>query len=238
MTTSSIPGCYRPLARHMELAEVGMSTIQRWIQFHSQPPSTSIQSSGAHCYAMTQVASILVHVLRPYVNLDEVRLKRAVEDHDMGEGLLQRDVLYHDKTDEKDAAEYASWLEHIQPFEVYGAELIQQMKEDFLLQFCLTHEHSSAFDDEARQIMQYLKEKYPNEAVAFRVLEYMEYVLYRIRQYCDRNYEAILIEVIDTQLNKVESWGAQLPGFLENLWTPELSAWCRAERAKLNGHSA
>ncbi len=235
MIQSSIPGCYEPLAALMELAEVKMSAVQRWSKFRQMPPGTSDQSSGAHCFSLALVVPILQHHLPHGTSFDQARMLRAVLVHDLGEGLLDRDVLYHDKTDAKDADEYRAWCQLIGGFDPV---LQRQFKEDFLLQFCLTHYDSQSFDDDARLIMTELGAGYPNEAVAFRILEHLEYLVYGIRQYQDRDHRTIFIEVVDAQLHVLERWAERLPGFLENFWTPELSAWCRAERDKLNGQPA
>lgn len=234
--TLVIPGFFDPLAQDMEVVEVKMS-LPRWDSWRKQLPQISDQSVGGHSLAMARIVSIMAHRLRPYVNLDELRLKRAYEAHDMGEALLQRDVRFVSKRDLHDVEEYQAWLQHIECFRPFGDELVRQMQEDFLLQFCLTHSNKPGFDDQARETMRHLRENFFHEAVAFRVLEFMEYLFFPTRQYRDRDgCEAIFIDVVDRQLPALEHWGAQLPGFIEHFWTRELSDWYRAERAKLNGH--
>lgn len=232
VSVPAIPDCFKQFGALMHLAEVDMASVHRWGPFRNLPPGVTDQSSGLHSFSLALVTSSVVHDLRPHVRLDEAQLLRAILVHDLSEGILGRDVDRRRKTVVDDVAEYRAFCNFAVGF-ANGS--MRRVREDFLLQFCLTHEAAAEFDADEHEIMAWLRTHCHHEAVAFRVLEEFEYQLYAMRQYTDRGNTAVIEAVIRNNLDNFETWAQRLPGFVETYGVAEYCAWCRAEYARLKG---
>ncbi len=150
--------------------------------------------------------------------LDKALLYTTLGLHDLGEGALKSDVLFQDKTIERDVQEYLAFCEGYRDMH---SDTLQGFKRAFLLQFALGD--TTAYPADAQQIMAILKVTHRYEALLFMGLEHWDYLLYALEQYQapDRHLLIPLIRVIVLSTPYLDQVANELPGFREKIWTDE-----------------
>jgi hypothetical protein len=64
------------------------------------------------------------------------------------------------------------------------------------------------------------------EALVFNALEKWDYVLYALEQYEHLANAFILAEVLGRQMAELDESARLIPGFAQEIWTPEIRTWC------------
>lgn len=206
--------------------------VVRWKKYRNVDPGVERQDSLMHSYSITLLGSMFVEMLRPYVDLDEALLVNALLIHDHGEGELQKDTHYIDKTSQGDVEEYHAFFER---FKNLPPELLAKYQEAFLLQFALKEDERFPLD--ARVVMRELAVTRRNEALAFDAVERWDYVLYAIEQFEARGNKEILTQVLRHQVPHLRRLADELPGFRETVWVQAIDrdaeAFLRDREGKL-----
>lgn len=163
-------------------------------------------------------------LLRPYVKLDSSLLLTALLIHDFGEIVRSpkgEDTLWHNKTCEFDREEYEAFSEN---FQDCHPEILHEYQKAFLLQY--SEKDTSCFSEQAQAMIGDLRRNNPNEIIAFRALEYWEYILYALANYEEAQSPLLLLKVLTDHLEALDDIAGRLPGFKEEIWTPEVREWC------------
>ncbi len=158
------------------------SKITRWKTSLEKPGGENLrrQTCTEHVLSVELAARIITDT---YVSITGKEVDRALildafHFHDYGEPLKGRDLSALTKKDTDDLDEYLAFMDFI----VNQREpLFSNYQRAFLLQFCL--ENPECFPPEAREIMTDLRKNKHLEAVMFKFIEKMDYVLYAIEQY-------------------------------------------------------
>ncbi len=169
--------------------------IIRWSSSIEQPGGEILrrQTCTKHVLSVEFTARFVIDV---YTNLTKVMIDReflldAFHFHDYGEPLKGRDVVATIKKDTDDRDEYLAFMDFIKDL---PEPILLNYQRAFLLQFCL--DDPDCFPDEAREIMAELKKEKYQEAILFKFIENLDYLLYAIEQYQEQGYTPILISVL------------------------------------------
>ncbi len=158
-----------------------------------------------------------------FVTLDEALLERAALIHDHGEGELQMDVPYAEKKDEDDVREYEAFRRR---YGTLDRRSFDRFHRAFLLQFVNKPDAAAKLPDDARDVTVELAETRAVEALVFNALEKWDYVLYALEQYEHLENAFILAEVLGRQMAELDESARLIPGFAQEIWTPEIRTWC------------
>ncbi|MEX2515275.1 MAG: hypothetical protein WD335_04070 [Candidatus Paceibacterota bacterium] len=207
--------------------------VGRWEKYR-KAGNTRSQSVSQH--VTSAIASTLL-VLKPLLwqrqlEFDGELLSDAVAVHDIGEIYhldedSENDVLYENKSNDKDLKEYHKFLSIYDRF--IEDEKIEREKERVGPQFGYIHEvyllqyarsNPSNFPDEARKIMEKLWKEKPVTVLLFELVERLGYVQYAYEQYKHHNNVCIFVQVVNSQgphLDKLFRWLSTLDGFWQSL---------------------
>jgi 5'-deoxynucleotidase YfbR-like HD superfamily hydrolase len=179
-----------------------------------------------HSYSITILARIITEKLSYYLNLDKDLINTAFLVHDHGEGELKRDICSGDKNKKGNDDDLREYFAFVKRYGKLEPEIFHVFHRAFLLQFCL--KDHNGFPEEAIEIMEGLALTSQYEALTFRAVELMEYVLYSMEQDKKGNRPGLLLEVYDRNFPELEEIMKELPGFSEEIWTEEVSAFFEA----------
>ena len=188
--------------------QIGLSQVPRWGKYVERDQGARPQNSLQHPYALVLLGKILLERLRRHVELDGELVMTALLVHDHGEGEIGHDTLYIDKTVGGDVQEYLAFVRRYRQLDY---DVFEVFRRAFLLQFVL--KRPEAFPFEAREIMRVLRRDRYKEALAFEAIEYWDYVLYALEQYCERSNARILVQVLRNIAPHLDRLAGQLPGF-------------------------
>lgn len=199
--------------------QISLPGVIRWSKYSNteKDGGARVQNSLQHSYSLTILGRVITHKLKPYVSIDESLLMTALLVHDHGEGEIQKDTLYIDKTVKGDVDEYIAFQKR---YGSLGVDLYAEFERAFLLQFAL--KDSSAFPVSARDIMKDISSQNRNECLMFDGVERIDYLLYAVEQYMDRSNEKILVQTLRHQVSHLDRLAGELTGFGEAIWTQDL----------------
>ena len=204
--------------------QVGLSTVIRWSKYDKEEGGgVRIQNSLQHSYSIALLGKMLIHKLRDYVTLDEPLLITALLVHDHGEGEINKDTHYIDKSVDGDLDEYLAFT---QRYSALGKSQFEEFQKAFLLQFAL--KNPSCFPEQSRKIMEQLEQHKLLECNAFDAVERWDYLLYAIEQFEERGNKKVLVQTLRNQiphLNRLAE--VALPGFGAEIWTTQMRLWCQ-----------
>ncbi|MDD4819102.1 MAG: hypothetical protein PHH27_02910 [Candidatus Colwellbacteria bacterium] len=179
-----------------------------------------------HSYSITILARIIIEKLSYYLELDKDLLLTAFLVHDHGEGELKRDVCAGDKNKAGNDDDLREYFAFVKCYEKLEPKMFQVFHRAFLLQFCL--KDHTGFPREAVKIMESLEFESHFDALTFRAIELVEYLLYAMEQDKKGNRPDLLAEIYEQCLPEIEEISGKLPGFESEIWTAEVSAFFEA----------
>jgi 5'-deoxynucleotidase YfbR-like HD superfamily hydrolase len=179
-----------------------------------------------HSYSITILARIIVEKLSYYLDLDKDLITTAFLVHDHGEGELKRDICQGNKNKNGNDDDLREYFAFIKRYEQLEPEVFHVFHRAFLLQFCV--KDYDGFPEEAVEIMDELILTNYFEALTFRAVELMEYLLYVMEQDKKGNRPGLLLEIHDSNFPELEGIMKNLPGFYEEIWTEEVSSFFEA----------
>lgn len=176
-----------------------------------------------HSFSMVMLGMMVAPRIELFLHrpLDKALLYTCLQSHDLGEGAMKSDVLFQNKTKKRDADEYLAFCED---YKELNPLILQEYKRAFLLQFTLSD--TSAFPEDAQEIMAGLEKTHYYEAQLFTGLEHWDYLLYAMEQYQapERHLLIPLVRVIFLSTPYLDEVADKLPGFREVIWTDEKRA--------------
>lgn len=201
-----------------------LQRVYRWKRFREVNPDLRKQDLNQHSLSLTFLGATFLPRFVPYFGTDLIdtsTLLTCFVVHDVGEGLLKRDVSLTEKGVRHDVAEYVAFRDLINglPLEVQA-----ELKRAFLLQFVVDKEKWCSFDDEACEILRVLSTTHWNEAVLFTVVEHYDYLMYMIESY-NAGDSYILYEALKTEIKTWPRLKKLFPAFGEVVLPPQLEAW-------------
>ena len=213
MKKHPLPLPTRELVATWSRPQQSLSKVIRWKKYvkRGSRPQDTLQ----HSYSFALFALCLFPRLRAYVSFDETLILKAVLLHDIGEGEINADMLYIDKSHNGDVAECAAFLNR------FGNSFGEEGREAFLLQFATKAAHMAHYQDE----LYHLLGRRQVESLVFEAIERFDYLLYALEQWIERKKVKILVQVLRNQVPHFDRLCLKLPGFREELWTSDLEKW-------------
>ncbi len=212
---------WNPLIETWRSGQIGLQAVPRWSKYNKpDDPHGGVRSQNSlqHSYSIVLLGRVVMQALRTKrVDIDGELLLTALHLHDHGEGELGQDTLYIDKTSDQDAREYLAFVKR---FKMLPHAIFAPLEIAFLLQFAV--KNPDAFPDHARTVMSAIVAAHPTETLLFDFIERLDYVLYAIEQFRDRNNARILVQVLRHQLPKLAELTEQFPVLRETLWTSDV----------------
>ncbi len=195
--------------------------IVRWGAYGVNNPELFSQSNLHHISSTVSLMVFYITKLFPYAPyMDPMLLLMANILHEDGEMLLRKDVLFDQKTDACDHAEFKTFFKSI------GSDPSDPRLQPFLLQFVTKSEIVMTWDDPAPSIMMELIKHYQYEGKVFNALERMDYLYYALGfGYQTAGDVVITNHVLRNQVPKLDEYAQSIRGFAKEVWTPELSVW-------------
>lgn len=187
------------------------------------------QSTLAHTYGLAILGSVALRLLKPVfrVPYDYQLLMTAFLVHDHGEGELHKDEPATDKMDEDDLAEYMAFIARYQQL---PSAVFVEFERAFLLQFAIRNPVN--FAEHARAVMNRLARFNRAECILFEAIEHWDYLLFGMEQYFQRGITENLWKMIYWSTSVFDSAGAEIGGWNEYFWTPEVRMWCMEFKLK------
>jgi hypothetical protein len=202
--------------------QLGLRKAVRWKKYRNKNEAVREQDSLQHSYSLVVIGMICLTKLRRYVVLDAELLLKALTIHDHGEGELGIDTHYIDKTDDGDLNEYLAFERRFQQLD---SEIYSSFEDAFLLQYA--GRDREIFPADARSVMARLRVRYPREILAFEAIESWDYLLFAIEQYEELGFTMMMVQVLRNQVDRLDRYARDLPGFGQEIWTSEIQAWAR-----------
>lgn len=200
------------------------SKIIRWSTSLSKPRSEVLrrQTCTEHVLSVEFTARFVIDV---YTNITKIMVDRelildAFHFHDYGEPLKGRDVVATIKQDTDDRDEYLAFMEFTQDL---PEPILLKYQRAFLLQFCL--DDSDCFPDEAKEIMAKLKKEKHQEAILFKFIENLDYLLYAIEQYQKHGYTPLLMNVLTETKPNFDFCKRANPELFQIFFDPTTKLW-------------
>jgi len=197
----------------------GLSKLKRWQAF-AKTNALRPQSVLEHSVGLVFLTDWLVDKMNGNLEgqINKELLRKAVILHDVPEGILQEDVSRLDKTSKQDAKEFSAFTDFIaSKYDQANLEILEKV---YLLQFCLGD--ISAFTKSKQELMRQLASDYYLEALMFRMVENLDYLLYAEEQWV-RFGEAsrdLIHEVATLVVPIIEALVSKVPS-LDTFWTPK-----------------
>lgn len=214
----------------MNFAETKLQKIKRWLRIVKEKPWYIFkrgrqQNVLQHSYSLGLLGENILIMIEDKLDrpLDSRILQLCFKIHDWGEPLLERDVCALDKKNSDDADEYVAFFKKIKDL---PEKIQEKYKEAFLLQFCF-NSNTSYFPVEAIAIMERLWLEKRDEAIFFKAIENLEYLLFSIEQAIKKEDFDYYITVCRNQFEKLDSFSNLLPA-LKLIWDDEFKKNLRA----------
>ncbi len=204
----------RELAPWISVQE-DLNQVVRWSVFLRRRPSVRRQTSTQHTLGLALMMKNVIGRSGLESSLDVGLLLSACIVHDIPEGVLRRDVLYNNKSQASDVAEYKAFL---RLFKEHGWSTLS-FQQAYLLQFCL--KDYSRFPREAQVIMSDLSMTCRREAQFFDFVERYDYLVYAWEQYRQKKNVRVAMHVLGNQIPKLRALVEALP-CLGMVWSPKL----------------
>lgn len=198
-------------------SQTDLNDVIRWSHCLDDENKMRRQSTMAHTVSVCLVIQVAIMLLKKHnPDLDVALLQRAFQFHDISEGLLKRDIMYHHKVDNDDVNEFFAFEEQISGL---PTDIRYQLIEAFLLQFA--EKNSEAFPERARHIMTKLWDEKRIECLCFAALESWEYHFYAHEMEESESHEYLLTWVLRKQTHRLQEYAKSIPGFREEIFTLE-----------------
>ncbi len=210
--------------------QLDLRKVVRWGKYLNDLPELRSQDSLQHSYSLLILGAILLSKLSRHVPLNGELILSALAVHDHGEGELGADTHYIDKTDDGDLNEYLAFRRR---FEQLDLETFKRFEDAFLLQFAVRDR--DVFPLHARSVMTRLRSRQGMEILAFEAIERWDYVLFAMEQLEELGYNKIMVQVLRNQVPHLDRLAEQLPGFLQEVWTPEAQSWAKELLSRFEG---
>ncbi len=194
-----------------------MAKVIRWSKYVKANPSLRRQSTVEHSWSISFLGYAVISMIKPHLKfaIDGELLMGAITVHDMAEGMLGRDVLYLEKTEEKDRDEYLAFMEQTKAL---PRAMRESLEEAFLLQFAL--KRPKCFPAAAQAVMERLAAEKTIEASLFDAIERLDYLMYALECYRHHKDKVVIDAVFSNQLAKLDQHALYTPGF-SYVWKPE-----------------
>lgn len=222
----AFPKCFAPFARHSQHAQQPMECVTRWNAFRDNGLPLRKQTVLQHAYSFDVFMATACTILRANgVTLDYQLLQTAATFHDLGEGLLGRDINRKQKGPEHDVQEYEAFCDTLYLFDDVVQRALQRV---FLLQFARA-EPNELFDDEAQEILQNLWKHNFREACYFQALEALEYIMFPLENMMGQVTPCpkTLVWVLRAQVSRLNGLLTVIPR-LRHVWTEDMALWCQS----------
>lgn len=216
-----IPQQWQSLVDVWRSGQVALPAVKRWGAFDTASHGGIRQQDLLqHCYSFAVAGRLILHALRSYVTLDESLLLTSFLLHCQGVGELGQDTPYPGKSEWSDLREHAAFTDR---FSKLPKNLFDDLHRAYLLQFA--GQNFERFPDETKKVMEDLRQHRPMEILAFEAAERWDFVLYAAEQFRDRGNDVILSTVLQTHGPRLDELVEKLPGFGQEIWTPEIRKW-------------
>ncbi len=200
--------------------QTSLTKVFRWGNHRARNQALRGQTNLEHTYAFMFLAMTALPKLQwHFPKLDNELILSCIHLHDIGEGEIGHDTPFINKRQEIDVQEFLGFRRRIQDLD---DDVRERLEAAFLLQFCLGDNH--LFPDDARVVMNALKEKYSHEALIFAALERLDYIKYASESFVVHGDEVILTHVLRKQIDEMAHYAKKIPGF-DEIWTPEMHTW-------------
>jgi len=202
--------------------QILLPQVKRWSRFRENREGTRVQDVLQHSYEAPITGRVLVGLIEPHLPraLDMDLLHTAFQVHDYAEGLTKCDHQAVLKVIQNDVDEYQAFVEQ---FRSLPPKIFDQFHRAFLLQFA--HKDHARFPEEARAILTDHAANRALENLVFQAAEIWGYLLFTFEQYRDRGNRHMMANMLLNHLDEMDRLAAQLPGFKEVIWTPEIRNW-------------
>ena len=220
----SAQAVFSPLLDILRAPQTDLRTVIRFEKYSSADPDLRKQDTLQHSYSLILFAIVFLSKMRKHLpDLDEAFFLKAVAVHDMAEGLLKRDIVFVDKKDEHDLHEYMAFMAEWRKVE--DEVLALEMRRAFLLQFA--HKNPDIFPPGAAEDIRLLRYIHDKENLAFQAMEALDYLFYAFEGWIHYCNDVILVQILRNQVPRLDVFTKTLPGFEQEWWTTERSAWCK-----------
>lgn len=199
-------------------AQTVFEGVYRWGRF--EQIGMRSQDDLQHSYSVTVLAMIFLEKISPYhTELDQKLVLQSFLVHDHGEGELKRDFCINVKKPIHDVEEYIAFCKRYSQLE---SSVFSALEKAYLLQHAGLKDNS-IFPENTQNILNYLLQNKYYESLCFKAIEVWDYLLYALEQ--NRNIPDLIIlpEVARNQIPVMDYLAQKLPGFKEEIWTPEIS---------------
>ncbi len=212
-----------PIARLWSQSQLMLPNVVRWGGFYGRGKCRR-QDDLEHSHSVQLAGSFIIGKLKKHLVFDSDLLRDALLLHEMGEAILQRDVLANIKNGDPyhDAREYAAFLESIESIRTLDSCLYDYYQKAFLLQFCLGNGTLKGFPEPAYALMRQLASECRIEALLFKAIERWDYVLFAYEQAVQRQSLLLLVGVLHDEMTPLNQLALELPPFGREIWTPEV----------------
>jgi len=196
------------------------------------------QTTLQHSYVVTLMGSLLCQLLRPHgAQINEGLLMTSLLVHDHGEGELAQerggvDVIYINKSESTDLDEYQAFVRR---FRQLDPRAFDHFHRAYLLDFARNGKLNTLLPADARQIMLELNDQEHHTILGFYAVERWDYMLHAVEHYVTFKHGKLLVQVMRNQVPHLDLIAQGLPGFKEEIWTPELQQWCTELLAEYEG---
>lgn len=210
--------------------QVNLAEVIRWKKnYLDKGIPVRRQSTLAHTYGLAILGGVALRLLKPVFRApyDYPLMMNAFLVHDHGEGELRNDHPATEKTDEHDLAEYMAFIARYQQL---PGTVFAEFERAFLLQFA--ERNAPIFSKHAREVMSKLWRMNRSECLLFKAIEHWEYLLFGMEQYFQRGITENLWKMIYWSTSVFDSAEADIGGWNEYFWTPEVRAWCMEFKLK------
>lgn len=221
-----------PLLKIWTDTQIGLGEVVRFGTHVEDDSTLRKQTTLEHKISVLVIVTLLLPRFRNYIVLDESLVIRGFTVHDVGEGILKRDIVWINKSDEKDLEEYLAFSDHTKHLE--GIEY-EESQRAFLLQFA--SKNPPCFPAHAQRTMAKLWDENKYEVLVFAALEAYDYLFYGFEDLEKTGRAVLLTRILRNQISRLNEFATQIPGF-RTIWTEELQNWCEMFVAKNRGVSA
>lgn len=221
-----------PLLEIWTDTQIGLGEVIRFGTHIEDDSTLRRQTTLEHKISVLVITTLLLPRLRNHIPIDESLIIRGFTLHDVGEGILKRDVVWVHKSDEKDLEEYLAFSDHTK--HLRGIEY-EESQRAFLLQFA--SKNPQCFPAHARQIMTKLWGENKYEVLVFAALEAYDYLFYGFEDLKKTGRVVLLTRILRNQIPRLNEFATLIPGF-RTIWTEKLQRWCETFIVKNNHVSA
>ncbi len=219
---AGLPKGYPALIDYSARAQRLLPLVIRWSKYLNNPDKPiREQNTLQHTFGLSLLGTIFsIRMLSHHPGFDRGLFLTSLLVHDMGEGELGRDVLFHNKKPEDDVREYQAFMKLIADIPTDDRDYLQRA---FLLQYAKAS--NPEFPKQDAAALRELWEENRREVQAFRAIEYWDYIMFCVEQWTELGNHSLLSELLTNHKPALDQLAHDLPGFGAEFWTPEVQAW-------------